>query len=163
MYLICILFIGLISMKNLHSETLIERYVTLNKSKATSTNNWTTDFEKAKEIAAKEHKNIVLVFQGSDWCAPCIKLDKEIWSSYEFQRLSKDYFVMLKADFPRKHKNALSKEQQLQNNSLAEKYNANGYFPYVVVLDSKGNVLGSLGYEKTTPESYFKKLRAFEK
>jgi thioredoxin-related protein len=57
----------------------------------------------------------------------------------------------------------LSKELQIQNNKLAEKYNIKGYFPYVVVIDNNGKKLGSTGYEKTTPELYFKKLTAFEK
>jgi thioredoxin-related protein len=39
--------------------------------------NWLTDFDKAKEQAKKENKSIVMVFSGSDWCAPCIKLDKD--------------------------------------------------------------------------------------
>ena len=46
--------------------------------------NWTTDVEEAKISAQKENKTIVFVFQGSDWCAPCIKLDREIWSTDEF-------------------------------------------------------------------------------
>ena len=124
---------------------------------------WQTDFTEAKELAKTHNLPIVLVFQGSDWCAPCIKLDKEIWSTKEFQDLNNNHFVMLKADFPRKSKNALSKEKQEHNNKLAEKYNPNGYFPYVVVLNSRGEVLGNLGYEKTTPTLYFKKLKAFEK
>ena len=48
--------------------------------------NWLTNLEEAKEISANENKNIVLVFQGSDWCAPCIKLDREIWSTQEFKK-----------------------------------------------------------------------------
>ncbi len=39
--------------------------------------NWLTDFEKAKEEAKLSNKSIVMVFSGSDWCAPCIKLDKD--------------------------------------------------------------------------------------
>ena len=31
--------------------------------------------------AQKQNKKIILVFQGSDWCGPCIKLSKEIWST----------------------------------------------------------------------------------
>ena len=124
---------------------------------------WETNWNTASAKAEKNKQNIILVFSGSDWCGPCIKLDKEIWSTTEFQELSKGAFVMFRADFPRKSKNALTKDQQDQNNSLAEKYNQKGYFPYVVVLDSKAKVLGSLGYEKTTPEMYFKKLKAFEK
>ncbi len=136
---------------------------TLMISSMVSAQNWETNWTIASAKAEKNKQNVVLVFSGSDWCAPCIKLDKEIWSTPKFQELSKDSFVMLRADFPRRGKNALTKDQQDHNNSLAEKYNQNGYFPYVVVLNSKGKVLGSLGYEKTTPELYFKKLKALEK
>lgn len=123
---------------------------------------WQTDFESAKQMASEQDKIIILVFQGSDWCAPCIKLDREIWSTEEFQKLAKDKLVMLKADFPRRKSNKLSDEQAEHNNKLAETYNANGYFPYVVVLDATGKQLGSLGYEKSTPKAYYNKLIAFE-
>ena len=124
--------------------------------------NWLTNFNEAKQIASEKNQNIVLVFQGSDWCAPCIKLDKEIWSTEEFNNLNKDHFVMLKADFPRKKANKLSKELTNQNGMLAEKYNNKGYFPLVVVLDKTGNLLGKMGYEKITPSNYFKRLTVFE-
>lgn len=123
--------------------------------------NWQTNFEKAKELALKENHRIVLVFQGSDWCAPCIKLEREIWSSPEFQELAKDHFVMLKADFPRKQKNKLPVAQEEHNKALAAKYNPNGYFPFVVVLDAAGKKLGETGYEKIPPKAYFNKLNAF--
>ena len=126
-----------------------------------SAQEWTTDINKAKQVAAKEHKPIILVFQGSDWCAPCIKLDKEIWQADSFKTYAKTHYIMLQADFPRKKKNALPADLQAANNKLAEKYNPNGYFPLVVVLDEKGNVLGKTGYEKTTPEAYIKNLNAF--
>lgn len=124
--------------------------------------NWLTNFNEAKQVASEKKQNIVLVFQGSDWCAPCIKLDKEVWSTEEFKKLSKDHFVMLKADFPRKKSNKLSKELTEQNANLAESYNNQGFFPLVVVLDEKGVVLGKTGYEKSSPSTYFKKLTAFE-
>ena len=42
---------------------------------------WTYDIEKARTQAKKNNKDILLVFSGSDWCAPCIKLDRQIWQS----------------------------------------------------------------------------------
>ena len=126
-----------------------------------SAQEWQTNFEKAKDLAQKKDNHIVLVFQGSDWCAPCIKLDREVWSTAEFQDLAKDHFVMLKADFPRKQKNRLPEAQEEHNKMLASKYNPNGYFPFVVVLDASGKVLGETAYEKTTPKAYFNKLNAF--
>ncbi len=122
---------------------------------------WQTNLEKAQELAQKNNDHIILVFQGSDWCAPCIKLEREIWSSQEFQELAKNRFVMLKADFPRKQKNKLPSAQEEHNKALASKYNPNGYFPFVVVLDASGKVLGQAGYEKTTPKDYFNKLNSF--
>lgn len=145
-------------MKTILSLTLVLLFATT----SVKSQNWITDFENAKTLALKEHKTIILVFQGSDWCAPCIKLDKEIWHTDEFQAYSKDHFVMLKADFPKRKANALSEEQQLHNNKLAERFNKNGYFPYVVILDAEGNVLGSTGYKKSTPSEYIELLESFK-
>jgi len=124
---------------------------------------WTTNFEEARILASKKNQNIVLVFQGSDWCGPCIKLDREIWSSDIFKEFSKSHFVMLKADFPRRKANQLDSEQVQKNTLLAEKYNPAGYFPFVVVLNSDGKVLGETGYKNVTPAEYIAQLKAFEK
>ena len=123
---------------------------------------WQTDFEQAKAKAAEQNQNIILVFQGSDWCAPCIKLDREVWSTEEFKTYAKNHFVMLLADFPRKKENVLLAEQQEKNNKLAEKYNGNGYFPFVVVLNKDGKVLGETGYKKITPAEYIDLLESFK-
>ena len=124
---------------------------------------WTTNFEEARILASKKNQNIVLVFQGSDWCGPCIKLDREIWSTDIFKEFSKSHFVMLKADFPRRKANQLDSEQVQKNTLLAEKYNPAGYFPFVVVLNSDGKVLGETGYKNVTPTEYIAQLKAFEK
>lgn len=119
---------------------------------------WLLDFAKAKEIASKENKPIILVFQGSDWCAPCIKLEKEIWSTDTFKKYASEHYVMVKADFPMKKENAIPEDQRAANIVLAEVYNKNGLFPLVVVLDSEGNVLGETGYKETSPEEYINEL-----
>ena len=123
---------------------------------------WTNDMTQARTQAKQEHKEILLVFQGSDWCAPCMKLDKEIWTSTEFKDYAKDHFVMVKADFPRKSKNQLAPQQQEKNIKLAEKYNQEGYFPLVVILDEEGHVLGKTGYKKISPKEYIALLNSFK-
>ena len=122
---------------------------------------WQTDFAKAKKLAAEKNIPIILVFQGSDWCAPCIKLDKEIWSSEEFKAYAEEHYIMLKADFPRKKGNQLPEDLSNQNKKLAEQYNPNGYFPHVVILSENGEVLGRGGYEKISPMQYIEKINAF--
>ncbi len=117
--------------------------------------NWLTNFEQAKKIAQTEHKPILLVFEGSDWCAPCKKLERNILSSPEFETYAKENLVLLKADFPRRKKNRLPEAQQKHNDALAEKYNPEGVFPTVLILDAKGNVLGRTGYmHHKSPQFY---------
>jgi len=122
---------------------------------------WKEDLNQAKEIATKENKKIILVFSGSDWCAPCIKLEREIFESPEFVDYAKKHYILLKADFPRKKKNQLSKEQQLKNNRLFEQYNPQGFFPFVVVLNSEGEILGTTSYKKLSPKEYIDELNSF--
>ncbi|WP_046746020.1 thioredoxin family protein [Kordia zhangzhouensis] len=124
---------------------------------------WNTDFKEVQVQASKEHKNIILVFSGSDWCAPCIKLEKSIFQSEAFKKTATNEYVLLRADFPKRKKNKLSEQQQKHNNELAALYNQEGYFPLVVVLDSQGKVLGKTGYKNTTPEAYISLLQSFEK
>ena len=122
--------------------------------------NWMADLEESKKLAVVGNKKIILVFQGSDWCAPCINLDKKIWNSEEFKEYAKNNYVMLRADFPRKKKNALSEIQQKKNNGLAALYNKNGYFPFVVILDKSGKKLGEMGYLKISPNEYINKINS---
>ncbi len=124
--------------------------------------NWETNFDKAKERASTEGKNIVLVFSGSDWCIPCMKLEKEIWNSDEFIKDSNEHFVLFRADFPKRKANKLSEEQQEQNGHLAEIYNKKGLFPLVAVLDKNGEVLGTTAYKNISPKEYIELLHSFE-
>jgi thioredoxin-related protein len=117
--------------------------VTLFSSFLFSTIAWQTDFEKAKQSAQSEHKFILLNFSGSDWCGPCIRLHKEIFNSDGFTQYANDHLILVNADFPRLKKNQLSKEQQHQNDQLANEYNSRGIFPLTLLLGSDGKILKS--------------------
>ncbi len=119
-----------------------------------SAQDWRIDWGIAKVEAEQANKKLILVFSGSDWCIPCIKLEKEIWESPSFTQYAEQYYVLFRADFPKRKKNKLPEMIQKLNDRLASKYNSKGYFPLVVVLDAKGKVKGQLGYEKLTPEAY---------
>jgi thioredoxin-related protein len=66
--------------------------------------NWKTDFNQAKVEAMGQNKPIILVFSGSDWCAPCIKLDKTIWQSEAFKDYVLANYILQRADFPKRNK-----------------------------------------------------------
>ena len=124
---------------------------------------WEADFHRALQRSGEEQKSLVLVFSGSDWCAPCKKLDRDIWQSDAFKSYASANYVLYKADFPRKKKNQLAASSLEANKALAEKYNPNGYFPLVVLINSNGEIYGTLGYEKATPEEYLALMNSFTK
>ena len=125
--------------------------------------NWTTSLEVAKTEAISSNKNILLVFSGSDWCAPCIKLDRTIFQSDAFKAEAAQKWVLVKADFPKKKGNLLSAELTESNKKLAEKYNKEGNFPLVVLLDATGKVIGITGYKNVSPTEYVQLLNAMVK
>lgn len=124
--------------------------------------NWNTNFEEAKAKAEKENKNFLLVFSGSDWCGPCIKLEKVVWKSPEFQVEADKNWVIYRADFPNKRKNQLAPDMVETNNKLAEKYNKNGIFPLVMLLDPKGKVIGMTGFKNVSAQDYIKLIHSFK-
>jgi thioredoxin-related protein/cytochrome b len=102
---------------------------------------WHVNMLEARDIARKEHRHILLNFSGSDWCGPCIMLRKEIFDDPTFSALADTTLVLVNADFPRMKKNQLSKEQQAQNDQLADQYNSQGKFPLTLLLDADGKVI----------------------
>lgn len=123
---------------------------------------WKSNLEEAKKEATEQNKTILLVFSGSDWCAPCIKLDKNVWQSEAFKKESQKSWILVKADFPKKKADLLSPELTANNEKLAEKYNKEGNFPLVVLLDKNGKVVGEKGYANISAEDYIQAIHSME-
>ena len=122
---------------------------------------WLTDLNKAEQIAKTEHKLILLNFSGSDWCIPCMKLRADIFNSDAFTQYANNNLILVNADFPRKKKDQLSKEQQKENDGLAAKYNPEGRFPFTILLDSNGNKLKVWdGYYSQGPGNFVNEITA---
>jgi len=111
--------------------------------------NWLTDFKQAQAIAQKEHKPIVMLFTGSDWCPPCRAMHNELFVNKDFKKLSKKV-VLVMVDFPRRK--PMSKEQRRKNQELARKYHHGGV-PTFVALTPDGEVINKIsGYMYGHPE-----------
>jgi thioredoxin-related protein len=124
---------------------------------------WQPTYTEALTCAKKNNIPLILVFSGSDWCAPCIKLDRSIWQSDDFKAYAKDNYVLYRADFPRKKNNKLSKVLSEQNSELADRFNPKGHFPLVVILNTNEKELGTTGYKKIAPKEYISLLNTFIK
>lgn len=123
---------------------------------------WLTNIDDAQSAAKEQHKHILLNFSGSDWCAPCIQLKKNVFEKSEFSEFANENLVLLRADFPRLKKNQLNKAQQEHNEKLAERYNPKGKFPYTVLLDSQGNIVHEWdGYAGSTAQQFVADLKQY--
>ncbi len=139
---------------------MIQIFFSLLLSFTMSSVTWLKNIDVAKEQAKKEDKYILLSFSGSDWCIPCMRLEKDIFSADAFTQFAADHLVLVNADFPRKNKNQLSKDQQKMNDALAEKYNPQGSFPFTILLDSNGNKIKIWdGYYKDGPENFVNEIK----
>ena len=120
---------------------------------------WTTNMNAAMKTAKKENKYILLNFSGSDWCIPCMKLEQDIFNSADFIKYADNNLILVNADFPRKSKSQLSKEQQKLNDAVADKYNPQGSFPLTLLLDADGNKMKVWdGYYKDGPQKFIAEI-----
>jgi thiamine biosynthesis lipoprotein len=94
--------------------------------------------------AESSDKAVLLVFAGSDWCAPCIRFEKNVLSNESFLEYAEGELVLLRADFPQRNK--FSKELRMHYDALAEQYNPKGLFPHLVLIRPDRSVLVTLIY-----------------
>ncbi|PKQ63165.1 hypothetical protein BZG02_10420 [Labilibaculum filiforme] len=119
-----------------------------------------SSLEEALQKAKTENKYVFVNFSGSDWCRSCILLKKTILNTEEFKKFASEKLVILDVDFPRLKKNSLSDEQTAVNEKLAAKYNSNGQFPTILLLDSNAKVMGKTGYKKVSPKDYVSHIQS---
>lgn len=112
---------------------------------------WLTDFDAAKTQARTQNKRLLINFTGSDWCQPCIRLNKQVFRQPEFSEYAAKNLVLLEVDFPRTKKQ--SPEQQAANEKLANQFGVEG-FPTVFLLDANGQPLGELGSGAGGPKPF---------
>jgi len=114
---------------------------------------WLTDLDKAKVIAKKEGKPILMYFTGSDWCGPCKMLKRDFFNTDKFAKQA-DNMVLVMVDIPRK-RDMLTPEQMQYNIQLMGEYNKRGLFPTVLQLDAKGKIKNTINSYSGTPSPYF--------
>ena len=146
-------------MKNFIS-LLIAIGLTLISITASAESSWVTDYKKAQEDAKAGKKLMLLEFTGSDWCGWCMKLDKEVFSTPEFQNYASRNLILVKLDFPRKRPQTEALKKQ--NEQLAQKYGIQG-FPTIIVLNGQGEKVGELGYTDGGPSPFLAKLETLPK
>ncbi len=110
----------------------------------------------AFKLSQESQKPVLLIFSGSDWCAPCIRFQKTVLASEQFQHYASDHLILLKVDFPQRKK--LESEMVMQNERLADRYNPKGQFPHILLLRPDQSVLTTLYYKNQRSEEFISQL-----
>jgi protein disulfide-isomerase len=115
---------------------------------------WQTDYKQALAQAAKEKKNVLLDFTGSDWCPYCTQMDKEVLSRPEFEKFAEKNLILVKLDFPRRKQ--LPPAESEQNHKLGRQFAIEGYPTYVLVDPTGKEVRRQVGYLEGGPKEFIK-------
>lgn len=117
---------------------------------------WTADIDSALAKAKKEHKHVLVLFTGSDWCGWCKKLKKETLDSGSFKKFAKSKLILVYFDFPR---NDPPPAKQMETQKKWAKSAKVGGYPTTVILNGDGKVVTSIvGYRNA--DAYQKAISA---
>jgi thioredoxin-related protein len=106
------------------------------------------------EHAKKENKTIFMHFSGSDWCANCIRFEKQVLNDSSFQQYLTENMIYLSVDFPQRNKQTTAEKKQ--NEALAEQYNPKGIFPAIVLISPQNSMVTIL-YQQETAMAFLQK------
>lgn len=128
-YLIAVFFIGLVSSQAQELK-------------------WHTDVKEAIAIGNKENKPLLMFFTGSDWCGWCIRLQKEVLLTPEFNKWAKDKVILVELDFPRSVPQ--SAETKQQNAEIQRAFGVQGYpTVYFAKAATKDGIVNFQGLGRT--------------
>ena len=120
------------------------------------TDAWYIHLEDAKRAAKRTGKKIYALHTGSDWCPPCMNLEKNILSSSKFKRFARENLILLFVDSPRKK--PIPDDQRAYNRQLARMLNFGSGVPSILLLDANGNPINRIGGRKDA-KTHIKAIR----
>ena len=117
-----------------------------------------TDWNKAKELAQKENKQILIILTGSEWCAPCKKMDKRVIENPKFQKYAEEKLIVFLIDLPGGGLILNSKVYQ-DYQRFQKKYQTNS-LPSLILTDKNGVKIKTLKGRMFKLEKVLKQLKS---
>ena len=115
---------------------------------------WCDTYSESIAKAKASSKPLLILFTGSGWCPACLKLEKEILVKPEFIQGVANHFVFYKSEFSDPSPQGLAANP---DSVLLDRYNIK-FFPTILVVDSNGNQLFTLGYQAGGAAAYVSEL-----
>jgi thioredoxin-related protein len=117
-----------------------------------------TEWKEAKELAKKENKRILIILTGSEWCAPCKKMDKKVIENPEFEKYAEQNLIVFLIDLPggglvinsKVYQDYVKFENKYQTNAL----------PSLILTENNGTKIRTLKGKMFRFENVMKQLKS---
>jgi thioredoxin-related protein len=120
---------------------------------------WKTNLNEAFKEASVSGKDVLLYFTVIENCDSCAKLEQNVMQSNLFKSYARENFVLVKQDF-----NSGNMDNIEENLLIVEKYNKDGFFPLVVIINKSAKILGQIGaYNNEMPEAFLSQLESIKR
>jgi S1-C subfamily serine protease len=116
---------------------------------------WVQDFDQAQRLAKEQNKDVLLLFDCSDWSPPSQALADEVFARPELWRRLTDRFVPVHLDFPENATARRRVQDAGRNEALRDRFFKDPAYPRVVLADAAGRPYAiELGYVRGAAEQY---------
>ncbi len=122
----------------------------------TPADDWHTDPDAARRLAATEKKDLFLLFTGTAWCGACIKFESQVLGKPEFIAGTTE-FVRVKLEFPGSE-GQLPPDRRDSYIAWRDRHGIRAY-PTVVLADPDGRPYAITGFgDETNPVDFVHKI-----
>jgi len=102
-------------------------------------------------------QTILYVFEGSDWCTNCARLEKKILTDSTFKReISLLKIKVERIDFPQRKK--LPSDLKTYNDRIAEKFGFDGTFPTLILFRTDTDRSAQIYYHNESVEEMLRMI-----
>ncbi|MDO5656392.1 MAG: thioredoxin family protein [Flavobacteriaceae bacterium] len=113
------------------------------------------DWETAQNEAISQNKNILIILTGSEWCKPCIKMEKNVIETSDFENYANNNLILFEINLPR-HQDLNSKIYK-DYNYFKNKYQTNA-LPSLILVESDGKKIAKMTNGVTSKEKVLNML-----
>lgn len=118
---------------------------------------WLQNLDEAKKKATDEKKDLLLLFNGSDWSPESMSLTDGIITRPEFSQRAGGMFVLVHIDFPKRPPALARVKNGPVNNQLRVQYGVR-LVPTVILADAQGRPYTKTGYVPEPAGAYISRL-----
>ncbi|WP_196886479.1 thioredoxin family protein [Aureivirga sp. CE67] len=93
------------------------------------------------DTSKRENKKIMLVITASEWCKPCIKMKKKVFSDVNFINKVNEEYVLYILNYP--NPIIIDSPVFIESERFVEKYKSNA-LPSIFIVDSDENLIKTI-------------------